>query len=425
MAEATQLAIEHRPSPHLHERTSTHRSRSEATLLGLPTEIRLYIFAYLLPDKGDHWDRCACHNSEKDDCELSVPQQREEPCGYLAVMLSCRTVFNEAVDMLYKPFVGSGGTGGAVPHLFVDADTILMTGYPQMFCRTHLTYRDGTAGVFQRIRKLHIVIESKLSDLSYACDCCEWRYFDPKMSLRPFGLDDKSQALDNVRWLAEQLSGSDGFDQLAITMRWDRDDEVDEDDLPELLDSRLMMKPFKALRNVKELKIGGLGTFIEELVERAEIEDDTIDAWKEILEYKNEMRVILGSNAPVNENPIPLSTWLSFKQIAKRLMEFAPQVGAQKFVERASKAMNSQDKKVFQRALNELFSAWKDEQKQRKRIATQFSELRQATFLDIPAGKRKEDDPDGILESSPFSWANRCIDKEDRAYINFLQSINK
>ncbi|KKY19288.1 hypothetical protein UCDDS831_g05493 [Diplodia seriata] len=255
------------------------------------------------------------------------------------------------------------------------------------------------------------------------CPCCgDWHHLDPEEYPHPFGFDDKSQAFDNVRWLAEQLSRSAGFDHLGITVEWDVGDSL-EVDPPDIEDSQSLLKPFKAVRNVKELKIGGLGTIMEMMMDCGEIEDEMLESWQEVIAYKKKLRAILGSNAPVNENPIPLSTWLHFKQIVRRLMGFAPQVGAQKFLGQAAHAVRAQDKKAFQKASNGLFHEWKEEQKQRKKIATQFSELRQTTFLDIPAGQRKEDDPKGL--DYYFSWSDPSIDKDDRAaYISFLESID-
>ncbi|KAK0653388.1 hypothetical protein DIS24_g6131 [Lasiodiplodia hormozganensis] len=249
----------------------------------------------------------------------------------------------------------------------VTADQITLAGFPEMFCRTHLTYRN-----------------------------------------------------------AEQLSRPGGFDELAIKLQWDFDDSDSmPDSTPELLDASTLLGPFRALRNVMELKIKGLGTWIEDAMEMGDMEGEMIDEWEEVIAYKKTMRDILGSNAPVNENPIPLSTWLGFKQTVRRIIFFAPQVGAQKYLEQAAEAVRIQDKNAFQKASNSLLKGWKGELRQRKKIASQIDELREATYLDIPPGKRKEDGPEGV-ELSGFTWSDPTIDKEDReAYIGFLESIGE
>lgn len=400
--------------------------RPEATLLGIPTEIRLYIYAYLCPDAPTSHIRCACHNTMRTDCELSASQQGKQPRGYLALLLSCRTIYNEAVDILYKPIIGTGCEAAKVSRFLVTAHQVSLAGFPAMFCRTHLTYRNGTAGLFQRIKKLHITIISCFEH-SVSCSCCvEWfAGHDFEECPPPFGFDDKSLAIDNIRWLAEQLGRSDGFDYLSIELNWDYGEGfMSEGSPPELKDSRALLHPFKALRNVKELKIGGLGTWIEDAMEMGDVEGGMIDEWEEVIAYKMRMREILGSSAPVNENPVSLSTWLSFKQTVRRLNFFAPQVDAPKYLAQAAKAVRIQDKNAFQKTSTSLFNAWKEELQQRKRIASQFSELHQATYLDIPPGKRKEDDPKSV-EFSEFTWGDPTIDKEDRAaYISFLESID-
>ncbi|KAF9630613.1 hypothetical protein BFW01_g1175 [Lasiodiplodia theobromae] len=394
--------------------------RPEATLLGIPTEIRLYIYAYLCPNKEDRHVNCACHKSKRHDCDLSASPQGKEPRGYLALVLSCRAIYNEAVELLYKPIIGTRCEDAKVPHILVTADQITLTGFPGMFCRKHLTYRTGTSGVFRRIRKLHIMIVAKHFE---GCGCCGDLFAEHSGFPHAPDLDDRSQALDNVRWLAEQLGRPGGFDQLAISLEWN-EGELDYDDVPELEDSETMMAPFKALRNVKELKIGTLGTCFEDWAMMGDLDPEIIREWEKGVAYKKKMRDILGSNAPVKENPIPLSTWLGFKRTIRRLVFFAPQVGAHKYLEEATSAFDTQDKKAFQKVSSNLFKKWKEELKQRQTIAFDFSELRQATYFDVPPGKRKEDDPEG-MEFSDFTWSDPTIDKEDRAtYISFLESID-
>lgn len=412
-----------RQSSRLHGPETESQSKTKPTILGIPTETRLYIFEYLYSitktttDYGD----CVCHNSETDECALINSRRSNEFCGYAALFLTCRTFYHEAVDLLYRPITHLE-TKGVMPHLLVSADDVELSNFPGMFCRKHLEYRNGTASIFRRINTLSINVIGTLEPET-GCACCgKWPVLaDEESRPAPFGFDDKNQAMDNVRWLADQMSHSTGINILSISVGWS-DDGFDK--YPDLEDSALLLKPFKALRNVNELEFVTLSTTPEQEQDEYGLEVDTIGEWKQVVHYKKRMREILGSNAPVTENPIPLTAWLDFKRTVKRLMTFAPQVAAHIHLNAAALAVGDQGSLAFRKALTDLRKAWRDEMKQREKIELRVSNLRNVKLLDIPYGKRKEDDPEEV-EFSVFDWSDPNIEGSDRrAYIGFLEGFD-
>lgn len=410
-----------RRSSRLMERATISRSRPDATLLGVPTEIRLMIYGHLSPvvsSSQSIFD--ACHRDPSEECALRRSQPEKKHRGYLSLLLTCHKIYDEAVEVLYKPIIRPDAEQCAVPRIRVSDERIVLGGFPGLFCRTHLVYRNVAVGVLRRIDCLHVEITSTL-EYGASCVCCgDWHPADEDGCVPLFGFDDKSQSIDNVRWLAEQLRHSGSFKHLKITVDWDPCCE----DPPELDDLESLLKPLKALRNVEDMRISELGTILESLGDDGELYPEMIEFWENEVAYKMKMRQILGSNAPVPENPIPISTWLGFKQTVRRIMTFAPQVGAAKYLRKVAVAFDKQDKSAFQKNANDLFKAWKEDKKQRQKIDLKFSEIRHAELFDIPAGKRQEDDPEGMKFSS-LNWSNPEIDMKDRAtYIAYLQSID-
>lgn len=72
-----------------------------------------------------------------------------------------------------------------------------------------------------------------------------------------YGLDDRCQVMDNIRWVAKQLQSADQLEYLQLTASWVscwKHHEV----MPATKDAEWLLQPFKCLRNIKELEIGRL-----------------------------------------------------------------------------------------------------------------------------------------------------------------------
>ncbi|GME35342.1 uncharacterized protein LTHEOB_4466 [Neofusicoccum parvum] len=230
----------------------------------------------------------------------------------------------------------------------------------------------------------------------------------------PIGLGARCQAIDNIRWVVSQLERSGSLEYLSLSLHWSNYCNG-VFTFTDVHDSSWLLDPFKALRNVKKLRISSLGTFAELTLDNGEdFRPKDIGDWRKGVAKKKKMREILESDTPVGQNSIPLSNLLSFKRTAKRIATFAPQVRMQPSLEEAVEAYDRQDKAAFKQAVRCFEKAWEDDKKQRQQIDQLVAELRKSEYHDVSPGQHREIDPEG-MEFSEFSWDDSDLEEEDKA----------
>ncbi|KAH7036248.1 hypothetical protein B0J12DRAFT_268335 [Macrophomina phaseolina] len=417
MAKGKADTVVPRRSPRLRRQAAMAQSRPEATLLGLPAELRLYIYGYLLGlTKSKRLPGYVCRRAMNEECEIVNSRPLNEFCGYTSLLLTCRLVYNEAVEVLYASTILNSPKSGKMPVLSLNTSQSQIVGsqLPGMFCRNHLVYREGIAGVFRRTNALRVSVYGYPSSEDAYC-CWDPDGVGDELYPHPDGLDNRTQAIDNVNWLVSRLRLYSDLQYLSITLHWD---EVCDClwEPQELVDSEVLLKPFKSLRNIKKVKIPSLGTWIEFNMEHGIAESDgaeEFEDFEEVVAYKKRLRAILGSNAPVMESAIPLSTWLSTKQSVKNMIVRAPEAEVEPWLARACLAFNEQNKKAFSSALRGLQNAWNAEMKKMRGIGGAVSQLRSTAFSDVPSAQRVEDDRQSI-QFEEFSWKDKDVEKEDR-----------
>ncbi|KAL1615938.1 hypothetical protein SLS56_011633 [Neofusicoccum ribis] len=386
MAKSKPDAVMPRRSSRLIRRALMRESRVEATLLGLPTELRLYIYENLLPETVDEYDDgFPCQSGRAEDCELSLTQTNSGFCGYPALLLTCRTIYSEAVDMLYAPITKAvNGSEKDIPELFVSAYKIRLTKFPGMFCRRHLFYRDGAASIFGRIRSLDITFDCtyEKDDEGYL-EYGEYDNDDDCSHPPPIGLGARCQVIDNIRWVISQLERSGSLEYLSLSLHCSNYcDGVFT--FTDVHDSSWLLDPFKALRNVKKLRISSLGTSAELILDYGEeFRPRDVGDWRKVVAKKKKMREIL-------------------------------EMRMQPSLEEAVEAYDLQDKAAFEQAVRCFEKAWEDDKKQRQQIDQLVAELRKSEYHDVSPGQHREIDPEG-MEFSEFSWDDSDLEEEDKA----------
>ncbi|KAL1615939.1 hypothetical protein SLS56_011634 [Neofusicoccum ribis] len=284
------------------------------SFLDLPAELRVWIYEYALPLRRAHSEDMVtevgpCSKSAHEVCALEGRMEClglvENTRGYTALLVTCKKIYGEAVDVLYSPVRSHNQSNSTKMQLRISPKEITIRGYG-MFCSTHFKYREGSAVLFAKIRYLAIHI--------LACRDEWWEpedSYDDEAEEYDENLDrvlDMAQCRGNIHWAVTQLQTAIQLSTLALAVQWAEPLEyvwkpVFMDELEQYLE------PLKYLRDISNVRILTLGVNYEDFSEQV----------SELKCYKCWMIRMMSGQSTVREPPIPFNAWNKFMNVLRHM----------------------------------------------------------------------------------------------------------
>ncbi|KAK7539704.1 uncharacterized protein J3D65DRAFT_619521 [Phyllosticta citribraziliensis] len=199
------IAVSSEPEIHKFVRQKTPQRESFFDLLGLPTEVRLLIFEYLLPEpvQTDNASGHPCGLNSNAPCALELPSMnpRLPVRGYSALLCTCTKLSSEASRVLYN----SSATyvaGHTSLVLEVARWTVTVRGLP-IFCETHDVYSPSAARLLSRLRNIVIrVIWTSACGIDSVREhlywCVRWLRKSPRLSRLDLAFCDAAHSKNHI-----------------------------------------------------------------------------------------------------------------------------------------------------------------------------------------------------------------------------------
>lgn len=313
------------------------RRSSSRSLFDLPAETRIHIYEYCLPrsfttrDQGiaAKDNRNTCHRAAHEVCLLEEHRSHspaELSRGYTALLLTCKAIYKEAVDVLYSPRRSHVSPTFTRVRLSISSREVRLRGY-NMFCPKHLTYREGIGPTFSRMRYFQLEIKAKdHGTIGYSG------------SYSPKKLSSWANTRENIQWVANQLRQAASLEKLVLNI-----DFLTFVSLMDLEEAREVLEHFSVLRNIPHTELYVLGN--KGGLTEAEL--------SKFSAYKHRWQALLAGNDLVVERSVSVRSWNLLKRF---LVQFAVDHGNYDVADTAHIFYHAQDRKAIQRLVVDMYS---------------------------------------------------------------------
>lgn len=305
------------------------RRSSPRSLFDLPPELRVQIYEYSLPQirlPATDDSQITCNRCLGEVCLLEE-QRSYSPAkpsrGYTALLLTCKAIYKEAVDVLYSPtrFHVPPDFGRVVLH--ISTRRICLHDY-NMLCTRHLACRKGTESTFSRMRyvELNITVDDQqfwgIDRDSDSTTLSGWAY-----------------SQENIQWVVHQLREAVNLEKLILSIDW-------MEYATSMENIRDVLGHFGVLRNIPHMELRSSGK-IEWIIGKK---------LSKFNDYMSELQALLAGSDLVHEPPVPFHFW----NLLKRLLVQFPVDYRNIVMEEAGLYYWAQYRKEVQKVMVDMYS---------------------------------------------------------------------